>query len=101
MLRQQAEHFVQCIIPELSHHRIHRRWNELTDDQRVELGEHFDRQVSPALTPLIIHPTQPFPFFSNLSLSLAFVLHDDGTDQTLHARIKVPSELPQWGLRMR
>src|SRR5262245_32645591 len=97
MLHQQAEHFVQQIVPELSHHGIHlRRWNELTDDQRAELGEHFDRQVSPALTPLIINPTQPFPFFSNLSLSLAFVLHDDSTDQTIHARIKVPSELPQW-----
>ena len=41
--------------------------------------DYFDAQVSPALTPLVIHPTHPFPFFSNLSLSLAFVLHDDRT----------------------
>ena len=56
----------------------------------------FDRQVSPALTPLIIHPTQPFPFFSNLSLSLAFVLHDDRSGETVNARVKVPAELQQW-----
>ena len=48
------------------------------------------------MTPLIIHPTQPFPFFSNLSLSLAFVLHDDRSGETVNARIKVPAELQQW-----
>jgi polyphosphate kinase len=97
MLHQQAEHFVQCIIPELSRHHIHlRQWHELTVNQQVELCDYFDQQVSPALTPLIIYPTQPFPFFSNLSLSLAFVLHDATTQDTLDARVKVPSELPQW-----
>src|SRR5215468_1462600 len=97
MLHQQTEHFLHCIIPELSKHHIHlRRWSELTDSQRAEMCEHFDRQVSPALTPLIINPTQPFPFFSNLSQSLAFVLHDEKAGETLDARVKVPSELPQW-----
>src|SRR5262252_5210561 len=47
----------------------------LTDAQRREAGEYFDAQVSAALTPLVILPSQPFPFFSNLSLSLTFVLH--------------------------
>ena len=60
------------------------------------LGDYFDTQVSPALTPLVIHPAQPFPFFSNLSLSLAFVLHDDRSGESVDARVKVPSELPQW-----
>jgi len=97
MLRRQAEHFLRCIVPELSDHGIHlRRWNELTENQRIELCTYFDRQVSPALTPLIIQPTQPFPFFSNLSLSLAFVVGDEKAQQLLDARIKVPSELPQW-----
>ena len=71
MVRQQAEHFLHRIIPELSRHRIHlRRWSDLTEGQRLAVSDYFDAQVSPALTPLIIHPTQPFPFFSNLSLSL-------------------------------
>ena len=66
------------LIPELASHGIHLcSWNDLSSAQRQEAAEFFDRQVSPALTPLIIHPSQPFPFFSNLSLSLAFVLHDD------------------------
>ena len=97
MVRRQAEHFLHRIVPELSLHHIHlRRWSDLTAGQRLELCDYFDAQVSPALTPLIIHPTQPFPFFSNLSLSLAFVLEDGRTGETLDARVKVPHELPQW-----
>ena len=97
MVRLQAEHFLNSIVPELSRHGIHlRRWSDLTTSQRLEACDYFDTQVSPALTPLIIHPTQPFPFFSNLSLSLAFVLEDDKTGETLDARVKVPPELPQW-----
>ena len=97
MVHLQAQHFLQRIVPELSRHRIHlRQWSDLTPGQRLEACEYFDAQVSPALTPLIIHPTQPFPFFSNLSLSLAFVLEDGRTCETLDARVKVPPELPQW-----
>ena len=97
MVRQQAEHFLRSIVPELSRHHIHlRRWSDLTAGQRLEACDYFDAQVSPALTPLIIHPTQPFPFFSNLSLSLAFVLQDHRTGETFDARVKVPHELPQW-----
>ena len=97
MVGQIADHFLHSIVPELSRHRIHlRRWSDLSDEQRVEACAYFDTQVSAALTPLIIHPTQPFPFFSNLSLSLAFELHDHRTDETLDARLKVPPELPQW-----
>jgi polyphosphate kinase len=97
MVQQRAHHFLDCIVPELSRHHIHlRRWSDLTTGQRVEACDYFDSQLSPALTPLIIHPTQPFPFFSNLSLSLAFVLHDNRTGETLDARVKVPAELPPW-----
>jgi polyphosphate kinase len=97
MLREQADHFLQRIVPELARQSIHLlRWADLTREQQRELGTYFDNEVSPALTPLIIHPTQPFPFFSNLSLSLAFVLHDDRTEEMFDGRVKVPAELPQW-----
>src|SRR5262245_12080574 len=95
-LAQQSEHFRRALVPALSRHGIHlRRWDALTLAQRLEACEYFDSQVSPALTPLIIDPSQPFPFFSNLSLSLAFVL-EDHTGQRRDARVKVPSELVQW-----
>ena len=97
MVERQATHFRDVLVPALSRSGIHlRRWEELTDAQRREADAHFDTQVSPALTPLVIHPTQPFPFFSNLSRSLAFVLSDERSGEVVDARVKVPSELPQW-----
>src|SRR5262245_23714039 len=97
MLRLRAECFRDRLVPELARHRIHlRHWDALTEGQRLEAADYFDTQVSAALTPLVILPTQPFPFFSNLSLSLAFVLHDARTGESVDARVKVPAELPQW-----
>lgn len=97
MLQQQAVHFLDQLVPDLARNGIQlRRWDELTEPQRLEASAYFDSQVSPALTPLIIHPSQPFPFFSNLSVSLAFVLRDERTGESLDARVKVPAELPQW-----
>ncbi len=97
MLQQQADLFLGLIVPELSRHGIHLRpWGELSEVHRREASDYFDCQVSAALTPLVIHPAQPFPFFSNLSQSLAFVLHDPRTDESVNARVKVPQELPQW-----
>lgn len=97
LLQQEAEFFLGRLVPELSRHGIHlRSWADLTPAQQQEAGAYFDTQVSAALTPLVIHPSQPFPFFSNLSLSLAFVLHDDRIGESVDARVKVPSELAQW-----
>jgi polyphosphate kinase len=97
MLQQQAAQFRDHVVPGLARHGIHlRRWSELSAEQRAEASTFFDAQVSPALTPLIIHPTQPFPFFSNLSLSLGLFLCDPRTDERIDARVKVPTELPQW-----
>jgi len=97
MLRLRAECFRDRLVPELARRHIHlRHWEALSDAQRREAAEYFDAQISAALTPLVILPTQPFPFFSNLSISLAFALHDDRTGESVDARVKVPAELPQW-----
>jgi polyphosphate kinase len=97
MLRQQDEFFSGRLVPELSREGLHlRKWHELSSGQQQEAGDYFDAQVSAALTPLIIHPAQPFPFFSNLSLSLGFLLHHPRSGETVDARVKVPSNLKQW-----
>ena len=78
MLRQQSDCFTDRIVPELAREGIHvSRWESLTSGQREEACDLFDTQISSALTPLVIHPTQPFPFFANGSLSLTFVVHDE------------------------
>jgi polyphosphate kinase len=96
-LRRQAECFKLTIVPELAGHGIHlRNWDELTGAQHEEAGRYFDAEISPALTPLVFDPAHPFPFLSNLSISLAFLLKDPQKDVTSYARVKVPSVLKQW-----
>jgi polyphosphate kinase len=58
-----------------------------------ELCKLFERQVFPVLTPLVIGRGRPFPYISNLSLSLAVVLRDPEHDTEILARVKVPKEL--------
>jgi polyphosphate kinase len=66
---------------------------ELDDEQRAELASHFQKKIFPALTPLAVAPGRPFPYISNLSLSLAVLVRDPLTDQTVFARVKVPTEI--------
>jgi polyphosphate kinase len=61
--------------------------------EREELAGLFQRQIFPALTPLVIGLGRPFPYISNLSLSLAVVLRDPEADAEVLARVKVPKEL--------
>src|SRR5262245_29425001 len=97
MLHRQAACFRDSIVPALAHHGIHLcRWDDLMASQKREASAYFDAQISPALTPLVIDPVHPFPFLSNLSTSLAFLLHDPDRAEPMYARIKVPAVLRQW-----
>ena len=65
----------------------------LDEDQRAELAAHFQRTIFPALTPLAVAPGRPFPYISNLSLSLAVRVRDPLSEVTVFARVKVPTEI--------
>ena len=46
----------------------------------------FAREIFPVLTPLAFDPGHPFPYISNLSLSLAVVVSDaEGRGTVRHA----------------
>jgi polyphosphate kinase len=64
-----------------------------TDEERREIDARFEQQVFPALTPLVIGLGRPFPYISNLSLSLGVLLRDSESGNEIIARIKVPKEL--------
>ena len=70
-------------------------WGTLTEADRAFLGRYFTAQVFPVLTPLAVDPAHPFPYISNLSLSLAVVLRGPEGDERF-ARVKVPKILPRW-----
>jgi polyphosphate kinase len=98
MLRRQADCYRDVIVPQLAGRGIWlRNWDELTPAQQQEAGLYFESSLSPALTPLVIDPAHPFPFLSNLSTSLTFLLRDTQTGESIYARIKVPGGvLKQW-----
>jgi polyphosphate kinase len=66
---------------------------DLDSEQRAELSARFQKAIFPALTPLAVAPGRPFPYISNLSLSLAVLVRDPVTAQTVFARVKVPTEI--------
>ena len=81
----------------MAQHGIHlRRWDELTAAQQLEADHYFEAEISPALTPLVIDPTHPFPFLSNLSTSLVFLLYDPDRAEHMYARLKVPAVVRPW-----
>src|SRR5581483_5675650 len=61
--------------------------------EREALAGHFRRVIFPALTPLAVGPGQPFPYISNLSLSLGVIVRDPDSGHTAFARVKVPTEI--------
>jgi polyphosphate kinase len=61
-----------------------------------EVDDYFESQVFPVLTPLAVDPGHPFPYISNLSLSLAVEIRDPETGSVRFARVKVPRSLPRW-----
>ena len=64
-----------------------------SEAERREIDTRFHEQVFPALTPLVVGLGRPFPYISNLSLSLGVLLRDPETGTEIIARVKVPKEL--------
>ena len=69
-------------------------YDDLTDAERRRLRSYFESSVLPTLTPLTFDPAHPFPFISNLSLSVA-VLTSDADGEERFSRIKVPANRPR------
>jgi len=64
-------------------------------ERHLELRQRFFDEIFPVLTPLAVDPGHPFPYISDLSLSLAVTVRDTQTGERLFARIKVPPILPR------
>jgi polyphosphate kinase len=62
-------------------------------DELQAIDRIFAEQIFPVLTPLAVGPGRPFPYISNLSLSLAVWLRDPVSRAETFARVKVPKEV--------
>ncbi len=97
-VREQTRRQTACLDadlrPALAAHGIRiQDCSEVDARHREELGERFRRQIFPVLTPLAVGLGRPFPYISNLSLSLAVLVRDPQTEQETFARVKVPKEM--------
>jgi polyphosphate kinase len=92
--RRLASCFQGDLRPALAEHGIRvTDIDRANQDELLELERLFSNQVFPVLTPLVIGRGRPFPYISNLSLSLIVVLRDPDQDTEILARVKVPKEL--------
>jgi polyphosphate kinase len=97
LLAEATDLLAESLLPELEANAIHmRRWQDLDADTRQLAHGYFRETVFPVLTPLVVDPVHPFPFLSNLSLSLAIEVRDPDTHVARFARVKVPEILPRF-----
>jgi polyphosphate kinase len=96
-IEQQVRVFLDQVCPAMAEAGI--RIADISDLGRPErdfLRDYFQREVYPVLTPLAVDPSHPFPYISNLSLSLAVTVRDPGASRDRFARVKVPGILPRF-----
>ncbi|MGA2009203.1 MAG: polyphosphate kinase 1 [Solirubrobacteraceae bacterium] len=95
--RRHAEQFLRVVLPELAEHEIRIVSCAESDAPPGAIERHFRDQIFPVLTPLAVGAGRPFPYISNLSLSLIVRLRDPENDHEAFARVKVPKEaLPRF-----
>jgi polyphosphate kinase len=87
----------QELIPALAAARIRiLKWQDLTSLQVAEGRRHFRKDVFPLLTPLAFDVIAPFPFLSNLSMSLVIETSDPVTGERRMVRVKVPESMARF-----
>ena len=97
MLHLQRTCLIDDLLPALAVHGAKLvRMNDLSPAEWLVVDAFFESQVFPVLTPLAVDPGHPFPYISNLSLSLAVRIRDPQTGLEHFARVKVPKSLSRW-----
>ncbi|MEJ7760730.1 MAG: polyphosphate kinase 1 [Gemmatimonadaceae bacterium] len=85
------------LLPALAGHGVRLiTMDDLSTTEWQTIDQYFESHVFPVLTPLAVDPSHPFPYISNLSLSLAVQLRNPITGAEEFARVKVPRSLPRW-----
>lgn len=93
MIREAITFWKKEVIPALRENEIKvLEYEELSEKEREQLTEYFKKEIYPVLTPLAFDPGRPFPYISNLSLSLAILVRKPNGENHF-ARVKIPSIL--------
>lgn len=95
LLKQLYDLWSNDIVPSLRENNIFLHdYDELSKEEKKVLTEYFKKEIYPVLTPLAFDPGRPFPYISNLSLSLAVLIRKPNGENHF-ARVKVPDILPR------
>ncbi len=70
--------------------------SELTDEERSQLKDYYDKRIFPVLTPLVVDPSHPFPYISGLSLNIGINIESSEDQDISFARVKIPTNLPRF-----
>jgi polyphosphate kinase len=97
MVDQLYEGLTSEILPQLAERGLKLvRPGDLDPPARAALSRYFRDEVLPALTPLAIDTSRPFPMLASLSLNLAVLLGPvEGEDDPRLAVVQVPGRLPR------
>jgi polyphosphate kinase len=92
--KRHTHQWEDVLRPQLEEHGIRIvTCEECSTDELDAADRAFRDQIFPALTPLAVGPGRPFPYISNLSLSLAVWVRDPASGYETFARVKVPKEV--------
>ena len=69
-----------------------KQYKELSENQQHWCDNLFKTSIFPLLTPLVVDPSHPFPFISNLSLNLAALINDGDKSKNQFVRVKIPTK---------
>ena len=96
MVARQESIFVDELVPALREQGVAIvRFDELSEPEREAMSEYFDHRIFPVLTPLAVDPGHPFPYISNLAISIAAHVADPETGERRFVRLKVPNVFPR------
>jgi polyphosphate kinase len=97
MIDDQRQVFQNSLVPALKKEGIFLlNYSELTTAEKEAAEKYYYKNIFPVLTPLSVDPGHPFPFISNLSVSLGITLQAPNSEEKFFARVKVPQVFPAW-----
>jgi polyphosphate kinase len=98
LVARQEQVFLEQLVPELAAAGIAIvGWDDLDQVERKRMTELYEQRVFPVLTPLAVDPSHPFPYISELALSVGAMVADPDpdSDDRRFARVKVPTVFPR------